>query len=168
MTKTFDILAFAEENSVAVRKIASDFRPAGVTEACVLATIAIAASGRTFSLAAAGAGGKIAKPASWLFAAARKILERELRPTAFASLDAENDDGVALTECLAAPAPEINVWQRADAHGMHVLCDVLEGGTAALAKRLGVTRRRAQQKFVEAAAAARAGRQNDLFCGAAK
>lgn len=163
MTKTFDILAFAEENHEAIAKIARDFRDDGVTEVCVLATISIAAGGKTFSRGAAGAGRVIVKPASWLLAAARKILHRELRPAGFSSLDEENAVGNVLAERIAAPERTQNVWQRADANGMEEFCDVLEGGTAALAKRLGVTRRRAQQKFVEAAAAARGGRQDGLF-----
>lgn len=164
----FDILSFGEENRVAVSEIVRDFRVAGITEACVLATIAIAAGGRTFTRAAADVGKPVRTPSLWLLAAARKILQRELRPAGFSSLDEENAVGNILAERIAAPERTQNVWQRADANGMEEFCDVLEGGTAALAKRLGVTRRRAQQKFVEAAAAARAGRQNDLFCGAAK
>jgi hypothetical protein len=165
MTKTFDILSFAEKNRGAITQIARDFRSAGVTEACILATITIVASGKTFSRAAVVPGRAVAKPAAWLLSAARRLLKREFQPAGWVSYDEENDAGVALAERIPAPEPEQNVWQRADAAGKADLCDVLDGGSEALAKRLGVTRRRAQQILARELERARKAEQGELFAG---
>jgi hypothetical protein len=164
MTKSFDILEFKAAHDAALAKIASDFRRFGVTKTCALSTVAIAATGRRFQGALAGVGRPIKNQSAWLLTAARKLLARQFQPAAFVSIDEKNDEGIALVERIAATEPEKNVWQLADDAGMSMECDALEGGTAALAQRLGVTRRRAQQKFAQAAAEARAGRQNDMFC----
>lgn len=160
MTLQFDLLAFHEENHAAIQKIASDFRAYGVGESCVVATVAIAASGRAFQMASAGTGRLIDCPAAWLLAAARRMLKRQFHPAGFASLDEDAANGITHSERIAVLEAERNLWQRADGAGMNALCDALEGGTGAVAERLRVTRRRAQQILARAACYALLG---DLF-----
>lgn len=151
--KTFDILDFERVHAADILNIASRFRPFGVTPTCVLSTVLLAASGRAFIRASRGEGRAICNVGHWLLTAARRLLEREFRPTGFASLNDEAKDGISLSEWIPTPEADANVWQRADEAGLSDICDALEGGTAAYALRHGVTRRRAQQVFAHAARA---------------
>jgi len=111
--------------------------------------------GWLFAQRAAGRG----RGPGWVVSATRRVLARQAIPAGTIRIDDDDPDGRALAETLAAPAPaEIERWRTADLP-VH-LEGLLSAGTAGLAQRLGVTRRRAQQ--IVAAAADHAA-QGDLF-----
>lgn len=107
--------------------------------------------------------GRVISVKNWVFRRVRISLTRQVIPTAFISLDDEGD-GIALSESVFADTvdDDKNIWQKADEAGLGHVCDALEGGTAVLADRLGVSRRRAQQIYKKAAEEECIG---DLFCG---
>lgn len=145
---------FAKEHAKDVRQMA---RQLGAHPDEILSEIFLALA------APAVAAGAVGNVTNWVFRRVRTRLERQFRPAGFVSLDEANEQGITLGERIVAQEVEPSIWQKADAEGMVAICNALEGGTAALAKRLGVTRRRGQQIFREAANRI----QGDLFAGGA-
>lgn len=93
---------------------------------------------------------------------ARAEIARQARPCGFVRLDLEGDEACGLHEQLAAPPQEeLERWRVAQLDSAtESLMAKLAGGTAALGRSLGVTRRRAQQLVALHVARAELG---DLF-----
>lgn len=97
--------------------------------------------------------------AGWIVTATRRILARGMIPAGVVRIDDDDTDGRALAEVLAAPeSVPMERWRTAELPE-HMEA-ALNSGSAGLASRLGVTRRRAQQIL---AGAAEHASQGDLF-----
>jgi hypothetical protein len=81
------------------------------------------------------------KPTEIAVRHARAQAKRDLRNSAWVSLDGATGAMLSLLECLAAPEPEeIESWRGPVNAETEKLVEQVEGGTNCLAQRLGVTR----------------------------
>lgn len=90
-------------------------------------------------------------------ALARRLVQFQDRRCGSARIDEETEEGLSLRDTLAAPNPEeIEKWRSAEVSPeLEVVLDVLrQEGTAGLAKRLGCSQRRVQQKLASLLAGA--------------